>query len=128
MGVSRGADGVVSNRDPVIQYHCLAVRDQLWTYVPYDDHQWHMIHNLGDPTKCLDVPGASTNPGIQLIVYDCHGGDNQLWTAEGSSVTNCFILKNKKSGQLVGVANSDLNDGAPIVQWPWAGKSDQTWC
>jgi hypothetical protein len=29
--------------------------------------------------RCLDVPGSTTAEGAQLIVFDCHGGNNQIW-------------------------------------------------
>ena len=31
--------------------------------------------------KCLDDPGASTDNGSQLIIWDCDGGSNQQWAA-----------------------------------------------
>ncbi|WP_396448635.1 endo-1,4-beta-xylanase [Actinomadura sp.] len=30
--------------------------------------------------RCLDVPNASTSDGVQLQLWDCHGGTNQQWT------------------------------------------------
>ncbi|MEU9014629.1 RICIN domain-containing protein [Streptomyces sp. NPDC048479] len=29
--------------------------------------------------KCLDVPGASTTDGVQLVIWTCQGGANQRW-------------------------------------------------
>jgi glucose/arabinose dehydrogenase len=30
--------------------------------------------------RCVDVPGASHEPATSLIIWDCHGQDNQRWT------------------------------------------------
>ncbi|MFD9740525.1 ricin-type beta-trefoil lectin domain protein [Umezawaea sp. NPDC059074] len=30
--------------------------------------------------RCLDVNGASTADGTQLVIFDCHAGANQRWT------------------------------------------------
>ena len=33
--------------------------------------------------RCIDDPGASTTPGTQMIIWDCHGVSNQQWTVSG---------------------------------------------
>ncbi len=32
-----------------------------------------------DTGKCADVEGGSTDNGTPVNLYDCHGGDNQIW-------------------------------------------------
>ncbi|GAA1536019.1 glycoside hydrolase N-terminal domain-containing protein [Dactylosporangium maewongense] len=35
--------------------------------------------------RCVDVPGAATTPGTALILWDCHGNPNQVWTREADN-------------------------------------------
>jgi len=37
------------------------------------------LRNTGAGGQCLDVPGA-TSSNVQVMVYSCHGADNQTWT------------------------------------------------
>ena len=41
--------------------------------------------------KCLDVPGASTNPDIQIIQFGCHGGANQQWSVRTVGDTSTIV-------------------------------------
>ncbi len=78
-----------------------------------------MIKGLGG--KCLDVSGSSTRNGASIILWDCHGGPNQLWTRTAS-------------GELRGVGNKCLDvdasrnaDGMKIQLWDCNGGPNQKW-
>jgi alpha-galactosidase len=35
--------------------------------------------------RCLDLPDGATANGTQPIIWDCNGGANQRWTADGQT-------------------------------------------
>jgi hypothetical protein len=44
-----------------------------------DGSGWYTIINRASG-KCLDVAGASTQDRWPIVLFDCHGQDNQKWT------------------------------------------------
>lgn len=38
-----------------------------------------------------------------------------------------FRLVNRKSGKVLDVSDASSDDGAPIIQWPWHGGTNQQW-
>jgi hypothetical protein len=74
--------------------------------------------------RCLDVSGASTTPGTQLQIWDCHNGSNQLWTRTVSGELTVYSGSNLRcmdaSGQ--GTAN-----GTQVIIWNCNGQSNQQW-
>jgi hypothetical protein len=34
---------------------------------------------VGIGGKCLDVAGGNSDDGTEVLLWDCHGGDNQRW-------------------------------------------------
>lgn len=74
---------------------------------------------------CLDVPGGNTSNGTRLIVWDCNGGNNQLWAFVGdtirlkSNVNKCLDLKYSWP--------SLYRNGAEILLWDCHGGDNQLW-
>ena len=71
---------------------------------------------------CLDVPRADTANGVQLHAWDCHGGDNQLFT-----YTPNQELKLKHSGKCLDVAVASKDNGGIVHQWDCHGGDNQKW-
>jgi beta-galactosidase len=76
--------------------------------------------------KVLDVPGASTIEGTQLIQWGAHEGLNQQWRLI-SAGPGTYTLVNGGSGQLVDIQGSATGDGTPIIQWRANGGPNQQW-
>ncbi|MBO3744945.1 pectate lyase [Streptosporangiaceae bacterium NEAU-GS5] len=74
---------------------------------------------------CLDVNGASTADGTQLIQWTCSGANNQRWnlTTQGSG----FRLAAVHSGKCAGVRGSSTSAGAAVEQQTCTGAANQTW-
>jgi hypothetical protein len=67
---------------------------------------------------CLDVRGGSTTDGAGVIVWDCHGGDNQLWLREYPAIGDdrqWFLLRNVHSNKCLQIRNGSAS-GGEIVQ------------
>lgn len=73
------------------------------------------------PKLCLDVRGGINQPdGTQLIVYACHGGENQ----------NFAILPDgtiRVGGRCVDIAGGAARPGDPVIVWRCTGGDNQRW-
>ena len=71
----------------------------------------------------LDVSGASTSPGAEVIDWWANGGSNQVWTfyPVGDDV---YEIANQNSGQCL---TTDGIAGHGVFQWPCAGSVTQIW-
>lgn len=75
---------------------------------------------------CLDIRDWSTEPGGDAIVWDCHGGANQLFE-KLPTPTGAFSLRNLHSGLCLDVQGGSDDDGANVFQWTCNGRSNQLW-
>ena len=70
--------------------------------------------------RCVDVNGASTTNGVQLVLWDCNGQTNQTWTSDASRLvvygTKCLDAYNN------GVTNGTVAD-----IWDCNGQANQQW-
>ncbi|MBB6038629.1 ricin-type beta-trefoil lectin domain protein [Phytomonospora endophytica] len=69
--------------------------------------------------RCVDVPGSSTANGVQVQLWDCHGGANQRWT-----YTSDRRLTGN-GGKCLDAAGSA--NGAAVVLWDCNGQANQRW-
>jgi len=72
--------------------------------------------------RCLDVARASRAPGAPVIVYDCHGQDNQAW-----SLTAAGELRVYGSGLCLDVVGQDTTSPAAVQTWTCNGQTNQRW-
>lgn len=79
--------------------------------------------NSGD---ALDVNGASTASGANIIQWNQNGGNNQQWIII-SNGNGYYTLTNRNSGMLLDVNGALATQGAGIVQMPSNGGDDQLW-
>ena len=73
---------------------------------------------------CLDVEKASKNDGARAIVYECHGGDNQLWTVDKN---RRLIAKHSDKCLEVPGSGAYIGKGTPVRQWACNDGSNQKW-
>ena len=76
--------------------------------------------------KLMDVAGASTAAGAQVIQWPANGGNNQRWNLVhlGGDV---YRIEAVHSGLALDVAGASTAPGAPVIQWPWHGDTNQRW-
>lgn len=75
--------------------------------------------------KCLDVSGGSRSNGADVIQWDCHGGDNQLWRLV--PVGNYYKIIAKHSGKCLDVSGASRSNGADVIQSDCHGGDNQLW-
>jgi hypothetical protein len=76
--------------------------------------------------KLVDVYGASTAAGAQVIQWPANGGLNQQWQfvdVGGGS----FKIVSVNSGLVLDVYGASTQAGAAVIQWPWNGGRNQQW-
>ncbi len=72
--------------------------------------------------RCLDVTGASTTPGTQVIIWDCHGNSNQIWSATAAGELRVYA-----GSRCLSVTGASLTRGAKVVSDTCTGGANQRW-
>jgi hypothetical protein len=79
-----------------------------------------VVRGVGS-NRCLDVPGASTTWGVQLEIYNCNGGSNQVWLLTPAKTLVVY-------GSLcLDVAGASTAAGAKVETWDCTGSTNQQW-
>jgi hypothetical protein len=74
----------------------------------------------------MDVSGASTSNGAQVIQWTWNGQHNQDWFVVPTD-SGYAELVNRNSGQCLSVAGNSIAAGTPLIQWPCWGGYGQQW-
>jgi alpha-galactosidase len=69
--------------------------------------------------RCLDDPNGTTN-GTQLVIFDCNGATNQLWTRTGSNQLQVL-------GKCLDAYNNQTAPGTKVEIWDCNGQANQQW-
>jgi hypothetical protein len=79
--------------------------------------------------KCLDVAGgpAAVQPLVFVQQFDCWGGSNQTFELSPASGTAGYKITAQNSGLQLDVAEASSADGAPILQYPFWGGTNEIW-
>jgi hypothetical protein len=62
---------------------------------------------LGFANKCLDVEGGQPENRTRVVLFDCHGGDNQRWSFVAA--TPSFGATPPSEGRIVGLGGKCLD-------------------
>ncbi|CCK26942.1 glycosyl hydrolase family 31 [Streptomyces davaonensis JCM 4913] len=68
--------------------------------------------------RCVDIPGANTTTGTQLVIWDCHGGPNQTWQLSSDGTVRALG---------VCMTAATLTDLAPVTLSPCTAAPTQQW-
>ncbi|HEX6469464.1 MAG TPA: endo-1,4-beta-xylanase [Streptosporangiaceae bacterium] len=81
------------------------------------------LHAVG-AGRCLDVPNASATPGVQLQIYDCWGGANQIWTHTSSGQ---LTVTSGGATLCLDAFNNQTTPGTKVETWTCNGGANQQW-
>ena len=81
------------------------------------------VHAVG-AGKCLDVPNASTTPGVQLQIWDCSGLANQTWTLTAAGQLTVF---SGASQLCLDAFANQTTPGTKVETWTCNGGTNQQW-
>jgi Glycosyl hydrolase family 26/Ricin-type beta-trefoil lectin domain-like/Secretion system C-terminal sorting domain len=76
--------------------------------------------------KSLDVTGASTADGANVIQWTYGGGTNQQWSVQTLSA-GVYSIRAVHSGKSLDVSGLSTADGGDINQWTYSGNNNQRW-
>ncbi|HEX7308378.1 ricin-type beta-trefoil lectin domain protein [Lentzea sp.] len=96
------------------------VKSEVWKFFTGDTTPGPTSFRLrGEASgRCLDVNGAGTANGTQLITWDCHGNANQQFTQNGQAL--------QVSGRCLDVPTG-AGSGARVQIWDCHGGANQSW-
>jgi hypothetical protein len=89
----------------------------------------YMVRNRHDG-KFLDVCGGSTSNGTEIIPYDAHGNNNQVFRFIQVSPTDptvFYIESLLRKDKVLDVSDNNTNDGAKVILWDRHGGRNQQW-
>jgi lysophospholipase L1-like esterase len=69
--------------------------------------------------RCMDVAGASTTAGAQIIIWDCHGSTNQRWTRTAANELRVY------GDRCLDVNANGTANGTKIQIWTCNGTAAQ---
>ncbi|MCS7479472.1 protein kinase [Umezawaea endophytica] len=79
--------------------------------------------------KCLDVPGKATENGTAVTIFDCNGGDNQLWTPTAAGELRVYNGAKCLDARLAGTepgTSVDIHDCNGGANQKWALNADRS--
>jgi hypothetical protein len=74
----------------------------------------------------MDVSGASTSAGANVIQWPNNGGFNQEWSLQPAG-NGYYYLVNRNSGLVMDVSGASTSQGANVIQWSNHGGTNQQW-
>lgn len=101
------------NGRPVGQFDAHGGDNQKFFVKPLPDGYFNLIAEHSG--KCLDVPVASTTPGVRLQQFACNSGTNQQFAIEPFGVF--YRIRARNSGLYLDIAGASLNNSAGLIQW-----------
>lgn len=87
-----------------------------------DLYSWHSMVP-GD--FCMDVRGASHENRADIIIYQCHDGENQRFIMNFDDSGDYFSLIAPYSHKCVDVRGASTEDGAEVIQFDCNGQDNQ---
>jgi O-glycosyl hydrolase len=92
--------------------------------VVYTPVYYHLVNH--NSNQVVDVSGASTVPGANIIQSSNTGGTNQEWNLVPLG-NGYYTIVNHNSGMVLDVSGASKTQGKQIIQWPGNGGTNQQW-
>lgn len=80
----------------------------------------HSAEIVGIGGKCLDVKGGSSANSTEIILYRCHGGENQQWEVVNGAIKGI-------GGKCLDVKGGGSADSTQIILYSCHGGDNQRW-
>lgn len=93
--------------------------------VAFDAKGFYKIINVNSG-KAIEVKDYSQDNGAQIVQWDFHGGDNQLWNiVDGGG--GYYYLRSALSGKNLEVFSFSMDNGGRVTQWDNTSANNQQW-
>jgi alpha-galactosidase len=71
--------------------------------------------------RCMDVEGGAAKAGSKVIIWDCHGAANQLWTSWPDKEMRVF------GDMCLDASGQGTVPGTPVIAWNCNGQTNEQW-
>jgi uncharacterized membrane protein len=79
-------------------------------------------------TRCLGVSGGQMTNGTRIVLYDCDGTANQLWSEVPRNNGHFYEIHNGANPhKCLAVSGGSLDRGVNLVIWDCVSSADQRW-
>ena len=85
---------------------------------------YNIISKVSD--KALDVDGASTENGGNVLIWSPTGQSNQRWIVTEVD-QDIYSIISENSGLSLDVEGGSSQNGANVLQWAWQNNANQRW-
>lgn len=103
---------------------------EIWT-IKYSDGFYTICQKRKDgytgSDLALDVAGASTASGANVMISTFHGGNNQLWSISKNGNNNGYRIKSKISGMSLDVQGGTCTTGTNVQVCDENSSVSQSW-
>jgi hypothetical protein len=86
----------------------------------------YTIKTAGNPSKVLDVSGASAEDGAKVVLFTSHNGDNQRLNLIFNPETGYYNIITAY-GKALDITGASSDAGTAIIQWAPHGGANQMW-
>eukprot|EP00918_Siedleckia_nematoides_P069766 GHVU01152133.1.p1 GENE.GHVU01152133.1~~GHVU01152133.1.p1 ORF type:complete len:263 (-),score=55.59 GHVU01152133.1:820-1608(-) len=104
---------------------CLSTNDDnmavIYNYQPGNSNQlWQSsgdrISNRENSDRVIDISGANSDPGAEVIVWDYNGGDNQHWEFD-IVPPRYFMIRSEMNNKVLDIEGGNDGAGANAILW-----------
>jgi hypothetical protein len=121
----KGTQIVMYPREPSGNSH------QMWQLAPAGGGPYFFIRIREANVYVLDIFGAHTEPGTNIIAYPqkTHDTDNQLWQLVPSGTEPSFFIQSRLNSYVLDIFGAHTEPGTNVIAYPrkTSGTSNQLW-
>ena len=99
-------------------FSCMLILLSSWSFASPNPNSAAFVVGLAG--KCMDVKGGQLNDGAEVILYTCHGGENQKWLKQGDQIKTV-------NGKCLDVKDGNASTGARVILWSCHNGDNQKW-
>jgi hypothetical protein len=110
----------------------------MWADNGWSTQKWEMYYDPSNSTyvfqsknngKCINVPGSSSTPGTQLIVYSCDGypNDERFYRGSVGGSIEEQIKTYYNANRFLSIGSDFPGNGAWVIIYNFTGSVEQYW-
>ncbi|MGF6701993.1 parallel beta-helix repeat protein [Paraburkholderia sp. MM5496-R1] len=98
---------------------------QLWSFVNLGNGEYEVA--AASSSLAMDVSGAGTGDGAQVLVWNYHGAANQIWRVISTGSQYYRLCPAHAPGSCLDVKGGSTASGANADLWQYEGLQSQQW-
>lgn len=110
------------NETKIRQWDYWGDSSQRWKLTSTGDGYYYITNVYSG--KAIDIPGKSTELGVQAQIYTKNSGTNQQWKLE-STGDGYFYIRNRNSNQVLDIKGKSVDNGGLCIQYNQNNNTNQ---